>query len=159
MTPPLPRSFASIKSKVTQIFYFCTQNDDKVFVTGTVSGLITVQKRADHTELPQKTPVSHRYAGDISTRNSNAVDLQVTLSRKDKLASYDYAFRKFQYAKALDCVLVAQIAYKSPSTVITVFDELIRLVAISRGGKFFELCSFLCIIWFFFYLSHVGGKD
>jgi hypothetical protein len=51
--------------------------------------------------------------------------------KKDKLAKYDQALRKFQYKKALDCVMTNQIAFKMPAVVVTVFDELIRCVAIT----------------------------
>lgn len=95
-------------------------------VTGTVSGLITIQKRDEPIKTSTKKPVSYKYVGDTSTKDSNLVDQVVTPARKDKLSKFEFALRRFQYAKALDCVMIAPIAFKTPAIVVTLFDELIR---------------------------------
>ncbi|XP_065205586.1 U3 small nucleolar RNA-associated protein 15 homolog [Planococcus citri] len=100
--------------------------DDKTMITGTVSGLITIQKRGEQAIVPQKKPVSYRYIGDTSTKDSNLIDTVVTMKGKDKLPKYESSLRKFEYKRALDHVMVSSVAYKTPATVIALFDELIR---------------------------------
>ena len=112
-------------NKLTE-FLFLFQNDDKTLVTGTVSGLITIQKRGEQVIEPQKKPVSYRYIGDTSTKDRKLIDTVVSQKDKDKLTRYEFDLRKFQYAKALDHVMIPSLAYKYPATVVTLFDELIR---------------------------------
>ncbi len=102
------------------------QVDDNTFVTGSVSGLITIQKQKDPARAPQKKKVSFKYVSDTSTKPNDLVDTYVLPLKSDKLSKYEFALRKFQYSKALDVVMAQPIPFKTPAVVVTVFDELIR---------------------------------
>lgn len=106
--------------------WFFFQNDDNVFVTGSVSGLVTIQKSSKPMEEPRGKRVPFRYVSDTLAKGNDTIDTVVIPLKKDKLAKYDQALRKFQYSKALDCVMTNPIAFKMPAVVVTVFDELIR---------------------------------
>lgn len=87
---------------------------------------MTIQKRGEQSEVKQKKSISYKYVGDTSTKDSYLIDTVVQPLRKDKLTTFEFALRKFQYAKALDCVMTTPVAFKTPAVVITLFDELIR---------------------------------
>lgn len=97
-------------------------------MTGSVSGLITIQKRNEPVDEPLKKRVPFRFVGDTSTKGSSVIDTYIPPLKKSKLAKYEQALRKFQYSKALDCVMINEIAFKWPNVVVTLFDELIRFV-------------------------------
>lgn len=102
------------------------QNDDKTLVTGSVNGLVTIQKRSEPVDEPAKKRVPFKYVSDTSAKVSSVIDTHVLPIKKDVMAKHEQALRKFQYSKALDCVMINQIAFKWPHVVVTVFDELIR---------------------------------
>lgn len=93
-----------------------------------MSGLVTIQKCGKSVEELTKKRVPFRYVSDTPAKGNDVVDTVVIPLKKDKLAKYDQALRKFQYSKALDCVMTNQMAFKMPAAVVTVFDELIRCV-------------------------------
>lgn len=92
-----------------------------------MSGLITIQKQGESvSEEPEKKKIPFKYFSDTSVKSSNSIDTYVLPLKKDKLAKFEFALRKFQYSKALDCVMIQHIAFKMPEVVVTLFDELIR---------------------------------
>lgn len=92
-----------------------------------MSGLITIQKRGEETaKKPVKRAVPFRYVSDTLAVGSGRINVYVTPLKRDKLAKFEFALRKFEYSKALDCVMVQQVAFKTPAVAVTLFDELIR---------------------------------
>ncbi|XP_066603059.1 U3 small nucleolar RNA-associated protein 15 homolog [Prorops nasuta] len=100
--------------------------DDEMIVTGMVDGLISVRRREEERnplEL-QKKKVSYRNAG--KNLHIPSIDIVVEEEVKQTMSKHDAFLRKFQYSKALDCVMLPYIVNKTPHVTVALFQELIR---------------------------------
>ena len=87
------------------VLSLAASKNDETVVAGMVDGLVSIQRR-DEEIKPTKTErkmASYKY---ISRRNINKIDDVVSERVKEQQAKYDVCFRKFQFSKALDCVLL-----------------------------------------------------
>ncbi|XP_011298736.1 U3 small nucleolar RNA-associated protein 15 homolog [Fopius arisanus] len=130
--------------------------DDETIVAGMVDGLISVRRREDDTKNGingKKKKMSFRRAGQ--NLRSSTVDVIVPDERKETMSKHDACLRKFQYSKALDCVMVNYIVNKTPHVTVALLQELIRRQGLrqalaGRDGK--SLVNFLK-----FLIKHVGN--
>jgi U3 small nucleolar RNA-associated protein 15 len=95
-------------------------------VAGMVDGLVSISRREDETRptKQERKKVSYRYAPDGFQATS--IDTVIPEERKELISKHDICLRKFQYSKAMDCVLMSYITNKKPTITVGVFQELIR---------------------------------
>lgn len=100
--------------------------NDETIVAGMVDGLISVRRREEevHNVKPQKKKVSYRNAAQ--NLHAASVDVVVQQEVKQIMAKHDACLRKFQYSKALDCVMMSYVVNKTPHVTVTLMQELIR---------------------------------
>lgn len=92
-----------------------------------MSGLITIQKRGvGSTKKAAKCSVPFQYVSDTLAVGTGRINVYVTPAKTEKMSRFEKALRKYEYSRALDCVLVYEVAFKTPAVVVTLFDELIR---------------------------------
>jgi U3 small nucleolar RNA-associated protein 15 len=106
--------------------YSFSQAGDETVVAGMVDGLVSVCRREEETRptKQERRKVSYRYAPDGFQDTS--VDTVVPEEKMDLTSKHDVCLRKFQYSKAVDCVLMSYITSKKPAVTVGVFQELIR---------------------------------
>ncbi|PNF28960.1 U3 small nucleolar RNA-associated protein 15-like protein [Cryptotermes secundus] len=99
---------------------------DETVVAGMVDGLVSISRREEETRptKQERKKVSYRYAPDGFQATS--VDTVVCEEKMDLISKHDVCLRKFQYSKAVDCVLMSYITNKKPAVTVGVFQELIR---------------------------------
>lgn len=91
-----------------------------------VDGLVSVSRKESKV-LPNKRErqkVSYRYVSD--QREFPAADLVVREEVGNLMSKSDTFFRKFDYTKALDCVLAPYVVNKNPHVTVSVLQELMR---------------------------------
>jgi U3 small nucleolar RNA-associated protein 15 len=95
-------------------------------VAGMVDGLVSVSRREEETRptKQERKKVSYRYAPDGFQTTS--VDLIIPEEKNEVIAKHDTCLRKFQYSKAVDCVIMPYVTNKKPAVTVGVFQELIR---------------------------------
>lgn len=95
-------------------------------VAGMVDGLVSISRREEETRptKQERKKVSYRYAPDGFQATS--VDTVVHEEKINLISKHDVCLRKFQYSKAVDCVLMSYITSKKPAVTVGVFQELIR---------------------------------
>jgi len=95
-------------------------------VAGMVDGLVSITRREEETRptKQERKKVSYRYAPDGFQTSS--VDLIIPEEKKEVMSKHDTCLRKFQYSKAVDCVIMPYVANKKPAVTVGVFQELIR---------------------------------
>lgn len=128
---------------------------DSTVVIGTVDGLVSIRRREEEPNKPaikkKRNRVSYRNAGDIlALENITQQDISETVLAngdvvvhnmiKTKESKYDTCLRKYEYAKALDCVLLPYVVNKTPHVTVSLLQELSRRkglkIALSgREGK------------------------
>lgn len=91
-----------------------------------VDGLVSVSRREEETRptKQERKKVSYRYAPDGFQATS--VDLIIPEEKSEVIAKHDTCLRKFQYSKAVDCVIMPYVTNKKPAVTVGVFQELIR---------------------------------
>ncbi|CAH0553661.1 unnamed protein product [Brassicogethes aeneus] len=107
-----------------------SKNDDTV-VAGLVDGLVSISRREEE-PLDKKTEKkisSYRYASQTHTN----VDTIISEVHHEKQAKYDNHLRKFEYSKALDCVLLRYVANKTPQVTVSLMQELLRRRALDKA--------------------------
>ncbi|KAK7586226.1 hypothetical protein V9T40_004102 [Parthenolecanium corni] len=131
-------------SYTSPILSIASSRDDGNLVTGTVSGLITIQKRGvGSTKKAAKCSVPFQYVSDTLAVGTGRINVYVTPVKTEKMSRFEKALRKYEYSRALDCVLVYEVAFKTPAVVVTLFDELISLLCgCGAGCEFFALGLF-----------------
>ncbi|KAL1117538.1 hypothetical protein AAG570_003854 [Ranatra chinensis] len=104
--------------------------NDETLALGTVDGLISVSRREEDkstTNAKKKKAVEYKYMGDKYTPPAaSSVDSTVPLEHKPAMSKHDACLRKFQYSKALDCVLATYVINKVPNVTVALLQELIR---------------------------------
>jgi UTP15 C terminal. len=91
-----------------------------------VDGLVSVSRREEETRTTkqERKKVSYRYAPDGFQATS--VDLIIPEEKMEVMSKHDTCLRKFQYSKAVDCVIMPYVTNKKPAVTVGVFQELIR---------------------------------
>ncbi|VEN49344.1 unnamed protein product [Callosobruchus maculatus] len=123
-----------------------SKNDDTL-VAGLVDGLVSISRREERVEkAPQKNIKSFRHTSVTQPLN---VDTIVPELKHEKETKYDHHLRKFEYAKALDVVLLPYVANKNPQVTVSVMQELIRRRALHKAFKGRDKKSLAQILRFF----------
>lgn len=91
-----------------------------------VDGLISVRRREEEvkTEKPQRKKVSYRHSG--KNLHTPQTDIVVHEEMKEIMSKHDTYLRKFEYSKALDCVMMNYVVNKTPHVTVALMQELIR---------------------------------
>jgi len=103
-----------------------SQASDETVVAGMVDGLVSITRREEETRptKQERKKVSYRYAPDGF--QSTSVDLVIPEEKMEVMSKHDICLRKFQYSKAVDCVIMPYVTNKKPAVTVGVFQELIR---------------------------------
>ncbi|XP_072746805.1 U3 small nucleolar RNA-associated protein 15 homolog [Anoplolepis gracilipes] len=106
---------------------------DETIVAGMVDGLISVKRREEDTNdvVKPKRKVSYRHAGE--NLHVRSVDVVVQQEVKEIMSKHDTCLRKFQYSKALDCVMMNYVVNKTPHVTVALTQELIRREGLRRA--------------------------
>ncbi|KAJ8920421.1 hypothetical protein NQ315_005287 [Exocentrus adspersus] len=121
-----------------------SKNDDTL-VTGLVDGLVSISRREEE-KKPEKKISSYRFA---SNTHSATLDAIIPELAHDKETKYDHHLRKFEYSKALACVLVPYVANKNPQVTVSVIQELIRRKALHKAYRGQDKKNLMRILQFF----------
>ena len=102
------------------------QSNDETIVAGMVDGLISVRRREEEVknEKPRRKKISYRRSG--RNLHTPQVDVVVHEEMKEIMSRHDTCLRKFEYSKALDCVMTSYVVNKSPHVTVALMQELIR---------------------------------
>lgn len=109
-----------------------SKNDDTI-VAGMVDGLVSIQRR----ELEMKPTkaerkmVSYKYISHAS--KAPTVNEVIPEKLRETQAKYDTCFRKFQFTKALDTVMIPYTINKNPTVVVSVLQELMKRKALQKA--------------------------
>ncbi|XP_017877028.1 U3 small nucleolar RNA-associated protein 15 homolog [Ceratina calcarata] len=114
--------------------------NDETIVAGMVDGLISVKRREENVknEKPQRKKVSYRHSG--KNLHTPQVNIVVHREMKEIMSKHDTCLRKFEYSKALDCVMMNYVVNKTPHVTVALMQELIRRQGLkqalsARDGK------------------------
>lgn len=109
------------------------QEGDETVVAGMVDGLISVKRREENTKdvIKSKRKVSYRHAGE--NLHVRSIDVVVQQEVKEIMSKHDACLRKFQYSKALDCVMMNYVVNKTPHVTVALTQELIRREGLRRA--------------------------
>ncbi|XP_034938948.1 U3 small nucleolar RNA-associated protein 15 homolog [Chelonus insularis] len=99
--------------------------NDETIVTGMVDGMISVRRREDDTTAAPKIKRKNKFFRRTGP-NLPSIDVVVPSEKKELMSKYDACLRKFQYSKALDCVMVTYVVNKLPHVTVAVLQELTR---------------------------------
>lgn len=85
----------------------------------------------DMVKVNRRRYVSYRNAAE----NFHVSSMKAPMQRDVRVASskYDTCLRKFQYSKALDCVMLAVVVNKAPHVTVALMQELIRREGLKRA--------------------------
>ncbi|KOX76264.1 U3 small nucleolar RNA-associated protein 15 like protein [Melipona quadrifasciata] len=99
-------------------------SNDETIVAGMVDGLISVRRREEEVknEKPRRKKISYRRSG----RNIPQVDVVIDEEIKEIMSRHDACLRKFEYSKALDCVMAIYVINKAPHVTVALMQELVR---------------------------------
>lgn len=107
------------------------QEGDETVVAGMVDGLISVKRREEDTKDVIKPKRKVSYAGE--NLNVRSIDVVVQQEVKEIMSKHDTCLRKFQYSKALDCVMMSYVVNKTPHVTVALTQELIRREGLRRA--------------------------
>lgn len=98
-----------------------------------VDGLISVKRREEDAKdvVKPKRKVSYRHAGE--NLHVRSVDVVMQQEVKEIMSKHDACLRKFQYSKALDCVMMNYVVNKTPHVTVALTQELIRREGLRRA--------------------------
>jgi len=132
------------------------QAGDETIVAGMVDGLISVRRREEDVKevvKPKRKKMSYRHAGEhLHMQN---VDIVVQQEMKETMSKHDACLRKFQYSKALDCVMMNYVVNKTPQVTVALTQELIRREGLERALAGRDSKSLINIIKFL--NKHIGN--
>lgn len=108
--------------------------DDEFLVAGMVDGLVSIQRmeeeeKAEDQAEEDESPNKQKW----EEWRENVVDEVVPEYEAPTLAKYNAWFRKFEYSKALDQVLLPYVVNKNPQVTVSVIQELIRRKGLQRA--------------------------
>lgn len=107
---------------------------DETIVAGMVDGLVSVRRREEDAKdaiKPRRKKMSYRHAGE--NLHVRSVDMVVQQEVKEIMSKHDECLRKFQYSKALDCVMMNYVVNKTPHVTVALTQELIRREGLRRA--------------------------
>jgi len=110
------------------------QVDDETVVAGMVDGMISVRRREEDVKdviKSKRKKVSYRHAGE--NLHVRSIDVVVHQEVKEVMSKHDACLRKFQYSKALDCVMMNYVVNKTPHVTVALTQELIRREGLRRA--------------------------
>ncbi|XP_011688493.1 PREDICTED: U3 small nucleolar RNA-associated protein 15 homolog [Wasmannia auropunctata] len=108
--------------------------DDETVVAGMVDGMISVKRREEDVKdviKPRRKRMSYRHAGE--NLHVRSIDVVVHQDVKEIMSKHDACLRKFQYSKALDCVMMSYVVNKTPHVTVALTQELIRREGLKRA--------------------------
>lgn len=119
--------------------------NDEFLVAGMVDGLVSIQrmeqeKKAEEAGTDEKKEKRFR---------EDTVDETVPNYENEAMSRYNISLRKFEYAKALDQVLIPYVVNKSPHATVSVIQELIRRKGLHRALSHRPYKSIMLILRFF----------
>lgn len=133
-----------------------------------VDGMISVRRREEDAKnviKPKRKKMSYRHAGE--NLHVRSIDVVVHQEVKEIMSKHDTCLRKFQYSKALDCVMMNYVVTKMPHVTVALTQELIRREGLKRalagrnGKSLVNIIKFLnkyiCNIRFGRVLLHVAN--
>lgn len=120
--------------------------NDEFLVAGMVDGLVSIQrmeqeKKSEETDSDEKK--------EKRRAREETADEVVPEYENEAMARYNVSLRKFEYAKALDQVLIPYVVNKSPHATVSVIQELIRRKGLHRALSHRPYKSILLILRFF----------
>lgn len=86
------------------------------------------RNRLSYRNAADLLPIENIVHQDISETVLASGDVVVHNVTKTKESKYDMCLRKYQYAQALDCVMLPYIVNKTPHVTVSLMQELSRLV-------------------------------
>nr|CAD7568464.1 unnamed protein product [Timema californicum] len=121
---------------------------DEAVVAGMVDGLVSISRQEDEPRPSKRDrrKASFRYAPDNLQQPST--DLVVAEEVHALHAKHDAYFRKFQYTKALDSVLLPYVVNKTPHVTVSIMQELIRRKGLRTALASREVKSLCTILRF-----------
>ncbi|XP_047003670.1 U3 small nucleolar RNA-associated protein 15 homolog [Schistocerca americana] len=136
------------------VLSFGVSAKDETVVAGMVDGLISISRREDEIQpsRQERRKVSYRYAPD--NYQPASVDVVVPEKKLVQMSNHDVHLRKFQYSKALDCVLKPYVVNKTPHVTVSVLLELMRRKALRSAIAGREGRSLLTILRFL--IKYIG---
>lgn len=98
-----------------------------------VDGLISVKRREEDVKdvKIKHKKMSYRHAG--GNLHVPSVNVVVQQEVKEVMSKHDTCLRKFQYSKALDCVMTNYVVNKTPHITVALMQELIRREGLNRA--------------------------
>lgn len=98
-----------------------------------VDGMISVRRREEDVKdvIKSKRKISYRRAGE--NLHVRSIDVVVHHEVKEIMSKHDACLRKFQYSKALDCVMMNYVVNKMPHVTVALTQELIRREGLRRA--------------------------
>lgn len=125
--------------------------NDEFLVAGMVDGLVSIQRmeqekkeQGDTDQKPTDDEKKHRHKDRTET-----IDETVAEYESQATAKYNDSLRKFEYAKALDQVMLPYVTNKNPQVTVSVIQELIRRKGLHRALSHRSHKSLLTILRFF----------
>ncbi|CAK9805346.1 U3 small nucleolar RNA-associated protein 15 homolog [Anthophora plagiata] len=130
-------------------------SNDETIVAGMVDGLISVRRREEDvkTEKPERKKVSYRHSG--RNLHTPQVDVIVQEETKEIMSKHDNYLRKFQYSKALDCIMMTYVVHKTPHVTVALMQELIRRQGLRQALSGRDGKSLVNILKFV--IKHIGS--
>lgn len=120
--------------------------NDEYLVAGMVDGLVSIQRMEQ--EKKDKEEESEKAKPTRRDREAT-IDETVPEYESQVMAKYNASFRKFEYAKALDQVLLPYVSNKTPHITVSVIQELMRRKGLQRALSHRTHKSILIILRFF----------
>lgn len=106
-----------------------SKSDDTV-VAGMVDGLVSIRRREEPAEVVKpERKFTYRHVSHTAASVNTVVPEKI----RETCAKYDTCLRKFEYRKALDCVLVSFVISKYPQETVSIFQELMKRKALYRA--------------------------
>lgn len=112
------------------VLSLAVSKNDETVVAGLVDGLVSIKRREESIKIskPEKKFTYRNILHKPST-----IDMVITEETKEIYSKYDKCLRKFEYRKALDCVLQRYIVNKNPQVTVSVCQELMKRKALHRA--------------------------
>lgn len=109
------------------------QANDQTIVAGMVDGLVSIRTREEDVKdvKVKRKKMSYRFAG--ANLHVSNIDVVVQPEVKEVMSKHDTCLRKFQYKKALDCVMMNYVVNKTPQVTVALMQELIRREGLKRA--------------------------
>jgi U3 small nucleolar RNA-associated protein 15 len=128
------------------VISLAVSKNDETVAAGLVDGLVVINRRGQKEKKSEEKESSFKHTINLC---QSTIDMVVPQYVHDKETKYDKCLRKFEYSKALNCVLVNYIANRTPQVTVSVIQELIRRRALQKAFDQRDLRSIKQILQFF----------